>query len=95
MSTVEAGILAYSRCHSYIFNADKRPITVAAQRWTCTSFHLYALASGLAGHLNTIYCLERTGKIIPGCRADVKRGLLSAELAGWVMRGLSLDYLGP
>ena len=52
MSTVEAGILAYSRCHSCIFNADKRPITVAAQRWTCTSFHLYALASGLAGRLD-------------------------------------------
>ena len=37
-----------------IFNADKRPITVAAQRWTRTSFHLYALASGLAGHLDEI-----------------------------------------
>jgi len=57
MSTVEAGILAYSRCHSCIFNADKRPITVAAQRWTCTSFHLYALASGLAGRLDLWTCL--------------------------------------
>jgi len=27
-----------------------QPVTVAAQRWTCTSFHLYALASGPAGH---------------------------------------------
>ncbi len=35
-----------------IFNADKRPITVAAQRWTRTSFHLYALASGLTGRLD-------------------------------------------
>ena len=26
-----------------------RSVTVAAQRWTCTSFHLYALASGPCG----------------------------------------------
>ena len=37
-----------------ILHADKRPITVAAQRWTCTSFHLYALASGLAGRLDNM-----------------------------------------
>src|SRR6476469_5133345 len=30
------------------------PVTVAAQRWTRTSFHLYALTSGLAGHLDEI-----------------------------------------
>jgi hypothetical protein len=35
-----------------VFNLDKRPITVAAQRWIRTSFHLYALASGLAGRLD-------------------------------------------
>ena len=31
-----------------------QPVTVAAQRWTCTSFHLYALASGPAGHRDGI-----------------------------------------
>jgi hypothetical protein len=39
---IEAGILAYGSW----------PLTVAAQRWTCTSFHLYALASGPTGRLN-------------------------------------------
>jgi hypothetical protein len=40
VETTEAGILASSG-----------EVTVAAQRWTYTSFHHYALASGLAGHL--------------------------------------------
>jgi hypothetical protein len=47
MSAVEAGVLTYNR-HNYML----RSITVAAQRWTRTSFHLYALASGLAGRLD-------------------------------------------
>ncbi len=29
---------------------NEHPVTVAAQRWTFTSFHLYTLASGLAGY---------------------------------------------
>jgi hypothetical protein len=33
---------------------NERPVTVAAQRWTHTSFHLYALASGLTGHRDDI-----------------------------------------
>ena len=38
-------------------SCDRRPgllanqLTVAAQRWTCTSFHLYTLASGPSGCL--------------------------------------------
>jgi len=39
---VAAGVLASGGC-------EAQPVTVAAQRWTCTSFHLYALASGLSG----------------------------------------------
>ena len=35
-------------------DADFNLITVAAQRWTHTSFHLCALASGLAGRLDGI-----------------------------------------
>jgi hypothetical protein len=37
MSVVEAGILAYNRHGSVSMH---RPITVAAQRWIRTSFHL-------------------------------------------------------
>jgi hypothetical protein len=39
--TNKAGVLA----------PGKGPVTVAAQRWPFTTFHLYALASGPAGHL--------------------------------------------
>jgi hypothetical protein len=46
-NNVAAGVLASG---SYF----ERPVTVAAQRWTHTSFHLYALASGLAGHRDNI-----------------------------------------
>jgi hypothetical protein len=42
---VGAGVLASA---SRSFRASPT-VTVAAQRWTCTSFHLYALASGLSG----------------------------------------------
>ena len=49
VSAAEAGILTYNR-HAFML----RSITVAAQCWACTSFHLYALASGLAGRLDKI-----------------------------------------
>ena len=49
VSTIEAGTLAYDR-HVVML----RPITVAAQRWICTSFHLYALAIKLTGRLDKL-----------------------------------------
>ena len=33
-------------------------ITVAAQRWTHTSFHLYTLASGQSGYLDGSVCIR-------------------------------------
>jgi hypothetical protein len=47
VSVVEAGVLT---CNRHVLML--RPLTVAAQCWICTSFHLYALASGLAGRLD-------------------------------------------
>jgi hypothetical protein len=49
MSAVEAGILTYNR---HVSVSMLRPITVAAQRWNRTSFHLYARATKLAGRLD-------------------------------------------
>jgi hypothetical protein len=45
---VAAGVLASER------TITRASVTVAAQRWTRTSFHLYALASGLSGHRDDI-----------------------------------------
>ena len=64
ITLVEAGILTFTSSWLLVAGGwfyqrqatnDKRPMTtVAAQCWTLTSFHLYALASELSGHLNTI-----------------------------------------
>ena len=52
VGVLASGALALAAGSSPV--AAATPVTVAAQRWTRTSFHLYALTSGLSGHLDEI-----------------------------------------
>ncbi len=49
-SLAREGLNEHSIAAGVLASGDNQPVTVAAQRWTHTSFHLYALASGPTGH---------------------------------------------
>src|SRR5262249_6873019 len=80
----EKGIRALSRQASWLSTGRVwmfRSITVAAQRWTLTSFHLHALASGLTGRLDSIM-LSTFAPGLPTVFPD----------QGWQALGTTHDY---